>query len=93
MNNVRKFVFGLGASALCMCVAVVGHNSAGSNTSDGLLAENIEALTLEEYDVETTWNCTGVPIISECRQKCGVCGSELNGKGSSTGSHKCSIKK
>lgn len=49
--------------------------------------ENVEALS--GADVSTSWNCVGV--TGSCYKKCGVCGTEIKGKGNSTGNHSCSF--
>ncbi len=91
MKNVKKFVLGMGASALCLCAVAFGHNSVSS--SKDLWAENIEALTDDEYETYTTWTCSGTPITVQCSASCGVCGTTVSGAGTLSGTHKCWIKK
>lgn len=88
MKNLKKIVLGMGASALFASAAIIGHHSAGSNTGNSLLAENIEALTAKEIVTTTSWNCSA-ESVNECGAQCTICGASVKGSGSLNGEHRC----
>lgn len=87
MKNVKKIVLGMGTSALCLCAVAIGHKAVDFNYGEGLLSENIEALTAKEIVVKTTWTCDG-KSASDCSQSCS-CGARINGTGALSGDHTC----
>lgn len=57
---------------------------------EDLLLANVEALADKESGLETytTWSCDA-SSFSSCHAKCPACGTEVQGTGALTGSHRC----
>lgn len=83
-----KKVIILSLSAITFIVGGVCSNMYPfSKSSNMLLLENVEALSVSE--THTTWNCDG-KNKKQCCKRCGACGTHVHGSGKVTGSHSCS---
>ena len=69
--------------------AAVGINSkiTKEDTSFSLLIDRIEASANAAGETNTSWRCVG--NSKKCEATCGKCGTNVNSKGSLTGSHSC----
>lgn len=93
MNKTKKNMIGICAGAFCICVAFAQSFSSDENAGEDLWVENVEALTNSEFNTQTTWRCSGLPITVTCKIKCGVCGTGTEGAGILEGKHSCNVSR